>query len=85
MTPEELHIVKTNAQILATQALLIGITKMLARSSRDEKQFLREMATTMRENFSLMTVPGLKPGYSDLLAGELQSAVDDLIQLFEPD
>lgn len=84
MTPQELQIVQLKSDIMATQVLLIGITKALARTSQNEKQFLGDLAKMSREKYSKMTVPALPAEYSDLVAAEFQSTLDNFAKLIEP-
>lgn len=83
MTPEELQIIQLRSQILATQTVLIGLIRALARSSPNAKLSLRETVNNLRNQYSQMTIPGMPAEYSDLLAAEFQSALDDLIKLIE--
>jgi hypothetical protein len=64
---------------------LTGLTRALARSSLNEQLFLSGLVDTLREKYSHLTIPGAGAGLSDLLAGEFQTALDDLIKLLEAD
>ena len=83
MTEQELEILRLKMQIHALQVLVTMLYTSLAQSSPNAPQDLREKFASLRSDHDQIVVKGLKPGYSDLIAGEYQEALDDLLKLIE--
>ena len=83
MTEEELEILRLRMQIHALQVLVTMLYTSLAQSSPTAPQDLRDQFASLRSNHERIALTGLKPGYSDLIAGEYQEALDDLLKLIE--
>ncbi len=78
MTPQELEIVRINARITAIETCLAGLLSGV-RAFPDVQKALLLKLDELPQSLSSMTIPGLDAAHSDMLAGEAQQAVTDLV------
>ena len=80
MTEKELEIVRLKAKILALETVLSTLFSALGRTFPSFSQSFRETGNAMKEEYSMLAVKGYPPELSDLLAGEYQEALDELLK-----
>ena len=78
MTPQELDTIKVKVQLQALRVVLRGLYTGIANSTGAGKA-LREEFARLRQEHSTIVLKGVNPAYSDMLAAEYQSALDDLL------
>lgn len=83
MTPEELEIVRFKVKILALETVLDSFCNAVASSSPTAPAALRMKFQDFRKKHSKIVLPGYSAEYSDLLAGEYQEALDDILTKLE--
>jgi hypothetical protein len=83
MTESELEILRIKVGMEAIRVLLRGLYTGLANSSPTAAQGFREKFSALRKNHGEIALEGVAPEYSDLMAGEYQEALDDLLTFIE--
>ena len=83
MTKDQLEILKLKSQIQALQVVLSMICAALGRTFPSFSESLQETGNQLRESHSKIALKGYPPELSDLIAGEYQEALDDILNFIE--
>ena len=83
MSKEELEILRLKVKIEVLLMLVRGLYTGLANTSLIASATVRENFAEMRKEHSKIAIPNLPAGYSDLLAGEYQEALEDALSQIE--
>lgn len=83
MTEQELELLRLKLRIEALQVLVRGIYIGLAALSPDAPQALRVKFEALRRETSLIVLKQYPPEYSDMISGEYQTAINDLLSFIE--
>lgn len=83
MTEQELEILRLKMQIQALQVLIRGIYTGVAGLSPTAPIVLREKFAALRKETDKIAIKGVLPEYSDMVSGEYQTAMDDLLSFIE--
>lgn len=81
MDEKDLELLKARCRYAAAESVLATLCKVMGRLDSAFPQSLLQMANQWRQiEIQRVTFPDQSPEYSDLLAGELQEAVDALLK-----
>jgi hypothetical protein len=83
MTEHELEIVKLKSQMQALQLVVRVLCSALGRTFPTFGPSLLETGKHAQEEYSKIALKGYPPELSDLIAGEYQEALDDLLKYIE--
>ncbi len=83
MTEHELEILKLNVRIQALEVLVRMLYSGLANSSPSAAQVLLEKLSSLRQEHAKIVLKVHSPEISDLVAGEYQEALDNLLKFIE--
>jgi len=83
MTEDELRVLRLQVRIVALEALVHALCTGLARTLPDARQAIRDQFQVFRQKHSQIALPGVAPEYSDLVSGEYQDALDDVLKKAE--
>ena len=83
MTPSELEHFRLKAQLEALRILVRGLYTGLANGSPSASENLRLRFAELRKSHSQVVLKTVNPAYSDMLAAEHQSALEDLLSFIE--
>lgn len=83
MTDAELQTFRQDMKIEVIRVLLRGLYTGLANSSPTGGTMVRNRFEELRKEHAKIALPGLPEGYSDMLAGEYQVALDETIAFIE--
>jgi hypothetical protein len=83
VTEAELQMVRISANLEAIRTLLRGLYTGLANTSPNAAQVIREKFAALRTEQQKVTLRGVDPAMSDLVAAEFQEALDDLLTFIE--
>jgi hypothetical protein len=83
VTPKELESFRMKMQLEALRVLVQGLYSALANSSPEASANLRERFAELRRSHGQVVIKGVDPAYSDMLAAEYQSALEDLLSSIE--
>jgi len=83
MTQDELDLLRIGVKVEAIKVLVRGLDTGLANSSPTAAQACRDQFLALRQDHSKIAIQGIAPEYSDLVAGEYQEALDDLLTYIE--
>jgi hypothetical protein len=75
--------IKIEARLAAIEHMLVNSFAILYRATGTSPDVIKIIHENARSTLSQTTFPGLDPAQSDLAAGEIQDAVDGLIQMIE--
>ena len=83
MTEQELEVLRLKLQILVLQELVRMLYSGLANTSPAVAQTLRDQFAKLRKKHAQVALKNVPPEYSDMLAAEYQTALEDLLSLVE--
>lgn len=83
MTPDEMEILRLKLRIEVVRVLLRGLYTALAKSSPAAAQALRDQFADLRQRHGQITLPGHPAVYSDMVAGEYQDELNNLLSFIE--
>jgi 3-oxoacyl-(acyl-carrier-protein) synthase len=83
MTPDELEVLRLRMQFEALRVLIRGMFVSMSKASPSAAQALREKFAALRSEHAQIVIKGASAEYSDLIAAEYQSALDDLLAFIE--
>ena len=83
MNEAELEILRLKMRAEVHLVLLRALYTGLANSSPTVAPSLRERFEALRKDHGRIAIPGLAAGYSDLVAGEYQEALNDALSFIE--
>jgi hypothetical protein len=83
MTEGELETLRLKMRIEVLQQLLRGLYTGMANSSPSVARIVREQFSALRQEHAKIVIPGVRPEYSDLIAGEYQEALEDALSHIE--
>jgi hypothetical protein len=83
LTPEELEIFRLKVQLEALRVIVRALFLTIAKSSTTGPQILQDRFDDLRREHGKIMIPGLRPGYSDMLSAEYQEALKDLLSFIE--
>jgi hypothetical protein len=80
MTEEELAVLRLKVRIVALEALVHTLCSGMARTLPDAHQGMRDLFQRFRQDHSQIALKGVAPEYSDLVAGEYQEELDEVLK-----
>ena len=83
MTEGELDILRIKLRLEVFHVLLRGLYTGLANSSPTAAQACRDQFSALRQEQAKIVIPGLLPGYSDLVSAEYQEALEETLSHIE--
>ncbi len=83
MTEKELEIVRLKMKIEALSVILFGVCSALGRTFPSFLPSLLQSAKEKQIEYQAVTLKGIPPELSDLMAGEFQDAFSDLVSFME--
>ena len=83
MTPEELANIRLNARVEILTTMMRGLYVALAHTAPSVADSMRETFSKLRTSSLQMTLNDTHPAMSDLLAGEYQEVLNEILTFFE--
>lgn len=83
MTEAELEILRLRLRVEIHQMLLRGLYTGLANIGPTAAQMCRDQFAALRRDHAKIVIPGLLPGWSDMIAGEHQEILEDVLSNIE--
>jgi hypothetical protein len=83
MTEDELEVLRLKVRIVVLESLVHALCTVLARTLPGARQAMLDQFQLFRQKQSQVVLPGFPPEISDMVAGEYQEALDDVLKAAE--
>lgn len=83
MTEDELRELRHQMRTEALWTLVQGLYSIVAVTMPNGSQWLRDRFAEIRQRSETVSIPGLKPGWSDMVSAEYRDALNDYLAELE--